>query len=129
MMFTWVSVLANFLQAPRFTGTCFTGAHIYRHPFRWMIIMKIKLYVMGAQYFTSTPMYLYGAPVITFWVPVNRNLFLEFPDNVLTNHNINGQGFPTKGEGSAFDLKIDSRNPREGFILKFFKWENPGEEK
>ena len=33
-----------------------------------------------------------------------------------------------KGEGSHLTKKIDFRNPGEGFILKFFKWENPGEE-
>ena len=34
-----------------------------------------------------------------------------------------------KGEGSAYDEKIEYRNPPRGFILKIFKWENPREEK
>ena len=33
------------------------------------------------------------------------------------------------GRVSHLTKKIDFRNPGEGFILKFFKWENPGEEK
>ena len=34
-----------------------------------------------------------------------------------------------KGRVLHLTKKIDFRNPGEGFILKFFKWENPGEEK
>ena len=38
-------------------------------------------------------------------------------------------GFSHEGGGFRIWLKkIDFRNPGEGFILKIFKWENPGEE-
>ena len=33
---------------------------------------------------------------------MKRNLFLEFPDNLVSYHNIDGEGFPMKREGSAF---------------------------
>ena len=59
---------------------------------------------------------------------MKTNLFLEFSDNVVWYHNIDWEGFPTKGEVLHLVKKIDFRNPREGFILKIFKWENPGEE-
>ena len=40
-----------------------------------------------------------------------------------------GRVFPQRGRVPHLTKKIDFRNPGEGFILKFFKWENPGEEK
>ena len=40
-----------------------------------------------------------------------------------------GRVFPRRGRVPHLTKKIDFRNPGEGFILKFFKWENPGEEK
>ena len=40
-----------------------------------------------------------------------------------------GRVFPRRGRVPHLTQKIDYRNPGEGFILKFFKWENPGEEK
>ena len=33
---------------------------------------------------------------------MKTNLFLEFSDNVVLYHNIDGEGFPMKGEGSTF---------------------------
>ena len=37
-----------------------------------------------------------------------------------------GRVFPRRGRVLHLVKKIDFRNPGEGFILKFFKWENPG---
>ena len=39
-----------------------------------------------------------------------------------------GGVFPRRGRVPHLVKKIDSTNPGEGFILKIFKWENPGEE-
>ena len=40
-----------------------------------------------------------------------------------------GRVFPQRGRVPHLTKQIDFRNPGKGFILKFFKWENPGEEK
>ena len=45
--------------------------------------MNISVHFMGAQYFTSAPLIYKGVPVISCCAPVKRNLFLEFPDNVV----------------------------------------------
>ena len=39
---------------------------------------------------------------------------------------LTGRVFPRRGRVPHLTKKIDCRNPGEGFILKYFNWENPG---